>query len=51
MAVQIDEKWGEGLQQWTWEMVEKERLRGLEVARAWLATDRLLAEESARVVS
>ena len=38
-------------QQWTWEMIEKERLRGLEIASSWMALDGPLAEESARVQS
>jgi hypothetical protein len=38
-------------QQWTWEMIEKERLRGLEIAIAWMVLDGALAEESARVQS
>ena len=38
-------------QQWTWEMVEKERLRGLEIARSWMLLDGALAQEGARVQS
>ena len=37
-----------GCQPWTWEMMEKERLRGLELAKAWMQLDGALAEESAR---
>jgi hypothetical protein len=36
-------------QQWTWEMVEKERLRGLEIARSWMLLDGVLAQEGGRV--
>jgi hypothetical protein len=36
-------------QQWTWEMVEKERLRGLEIARSWMLLDGALALEGGRV--
>jgi len=35
--------------EWTWEQVEKERLRGLELARGWLSLDAELLEEFARV--
>lgn len=38
-------------QQWTWEMVEKERFRGMEVARGWMALDGALKLESERVLS
>lgn len=38
-------------QQWTWDMVEKERLRGLEIVRAWMLLDGILAQESSRVQS
>jgi hypothetical protein len=38
-------------QQWTWEMIEKERLRGMEVARGWTALDGMLKLESERAVS
>jgi hypothetical protein len=37
-------------QQWTWEMVEKERLRGLEIARGWMLLDGALALEAERVL-
>lgn len=36
-------------QQWTWEMIEKERLRGMEVAGAWMTLDGALKTESERV--
>ena len=35
--------------EWTWEQVEKERLRGLELARGWLSLDTELLEEFARL--
>ena len=36
-------------QQWTWDAIEKERLRGLEIVRAWMALDGALLQESSRV--
>ena len=35
--------------EWTWDEIEKERLRGLELARGWLALDAELLREFSRV--
>ena len=35
--------------EWTWDQLEKERLRGLELTRGWLALDANLLQEFSRV--